>query len=63
MRASLYDGTWDLAPADRLLIEAKHWGNRLRFAIMLLFFRARGVVAWMYQVFDSTRFLETLSFR
>jgi hypothetical protein len=42
MSASLYDGTWDLAPADRLLIEAKHWGNRLRFAIMLLFFRARG---------------------
>jgi TnpA family transposase len=42
MGASSYDGTWDLAPADRLLIEAKHWGNRLRFAIMLLFFRARG---------------------
>jgi hypothetical protein len=42
MSASSYDGTWDLAPADRLLIEAKHWGNRLRFAIMLLFFRARG---------------------
>jgi TnpA family transposase len=42
MGASSYGGTWDLAPADRLLIEAKHWGNRPRFAIMLLFFRARG---------------------
>ena len=27
---------------DRPLIEAKRWANRLRFAVMLLFFRARG---------------------
>jgi hypothetical protein len=40
--AAAYDGTWDLTPADRLLVEAKRWGNRLRFAVMLLFFRARG---------------------
>ena len=42
MSAAAYDGTWDLTPADRLLVEAKRWGNRLRFAVMLLFFRARG---------------------
>lgn len=42
MRATLHDGTWDLTPADRLLVEAKRWGSRLRFAVMLLFFRARG---------------------
>ena len=40
--ATVYDGDWDLTPADRLLIEAKRWGSRLRFAVMLLFFRARG---------------------
>ena len=40
--ATVYDGGWDLTPADRLLIEAKRWGSRLRFAVMLLFFRARG---------------------
>ena len=42
MSASLHAGVWDLTPADRLLVEAKRWGNRLRFAVMLLFFRARG---------------------
>jgi TnpA family transposase len=43
MGATTFDGTsWDLTPADRLLIEARRWGSRLRFAVMLLFFRARG---------------------
>lgn len=42
MSASLRAGVWDLTPADRLLVEARRWGNRLRFAVMLLFFRARG---------------------
>ena len=42
MDAALFDGRWELTPADRLLVEAKGWGNRLRFAVMLLFFRARG---------------------
>ena len=42
MSAATFDGTWDLTSADRLLIEAKRWGSRLRFAVMLLFFRARG---------------------
>lgn len=42
MSAAVHDGIWDLTPADRLLVEAKRWGNRLRFAVMLLFFRARG---------------------
>jgi len=42
MSATTYDGTWDLTPADRLLVEAKRWGSRLRFAVMLLFFRTRG---------------------
>jgi hypothetical protein len=40
--ATAYNGDWDLTPADRLLIEAKRWGSRLRFAVILLFFRARG---------------------
>lgn len=40
--APAHDGDWDPTPADRLLIEAKRWGSRLRFAVMLLFFRARG---------------------
>lgn len=42
MSVSLHAGTWDLTPADRLLVEARRWGNWLRFAVMLLFFRARG---------------------
>lgn len=43
MSAITFDGTaWDLSPADRLLVEAKRWGSRLRFAVMLLFFRAPG---------------------
>jgi Domain of unknown function (DUF4158) len=42
MSATTFDGTWDLTPADRLIIEAKRWGSRLRFAVMLLFYRARG---------------------
>jgi hypothetical protein len=29
--ATAYDDGWDLTPADRLLIEAKRWGSRLRF--------------------------------
>jgi len=42
MTASVHAGVWDLTPADRLLVEARRWGNRLRFAVMLLFFRACG---------------------
>jgi len=42
MSATTYDSAWDLSPADRLLVEAKRWGSRLRFAVMLLFYRARG---------------------
>jgi hypothetical protein len=43
MSATTFDGTaWDLSPADRLLVEAKRWGSRLRFAVMLLFYRAQG---------------------
>ena len=42
MSAMLLDDVWQLTPADRLLVQAKRWGNRLRFAIMLLFYRARG---------------------
>src|SRR3954453_17445426 len=42
MSASTYDGIWDLTPADRLLVEVKRSGNRPRFAVLLLFFRARG---------------------
>jgi len=42
MSATVLDGTWDLSPADRLIVEAKRWGSRLRFAVMLLFYRARG---------------------
>jgi Domain of unknown function (DUF4158) len=33
---------WCLTPADHVLIAAKSRANRLRFAIMLLFFRERG---------------------
>ena len=37
------DGSaWHLTPADRALIAAKNRANRLRFAVMLLFFRDRG---------------------
>src|SRR3954447_10385678 len=36
------DGVWDLTLTDRPLVEAKRLANRLRFAVMLLFFRARG---------------------
>ena len=36
------DFAWDLTLTDRPLVEAKRWANRLRFAVMLLFFRARG---------------------
>ena len=42
MSATTYDGTWDLSPADRVLVGAKRWGSRLRFAVMMLFYRARG---------------------
>ena len=42
MSATVLDGAWDLSPADRLIVEAKRWGSRLRFAVMLLFYRARG---------------------
>ncbi len=42
MSASVHDGAWDLTLTDRPLVEAKRWANRLRFAVMLLFFRARG---------------------
>jgi len=40
--SATYDPAWGLTPADRLLVEAKRWGSRLRFAVMLVFFRARG---------------------
>jgi hypothetical protein len=39
--SAIHEGIWDLVPADRLLVEAKRWTNRLRFPVMLLFFRAR----------------------
>ncbi len=42
MSAAVHDPTWDLTLADRPLVEAKRLANRLRFAIMLLFFRAQG---------------------
>ncbi len=42
MSASAHDGAWNLTLADRPLVEAKRWANRLHFAVMLLFFRARG---------------------
>src|SRR4051794_18282662 len=42
MSAAVSDAAWDLTPADRLLVGAKRLGNRLRFAVILLFFRARG---------------------
>ena len=42
MSATVLDSAWDLSPADRLVVEAKRWGSRLRFAVMLLFYRARG---------------------
>ena len=42
MSATRLDNAWELTPADRLLVEAKRWGSRLRFAVMLLFYRARG---------------------
>ena len=39
--ASPGEGGWHLAPADHALVAAKSRVNRLRFAVMLLFFRAR----------------------
>jgi TnpA family transposase len=42
MSVTAADTAWDLTPSDRLLVGAKRLGNRLRFAVMLLFFRARG---------------------
>jgi len=42
MSVTVFDGAWDLSPADRLIVEATRWGSRLRFAVMLLFYRARG---------------------
>jgi len=40
--SATYNPAWDLTSTDRPLVEAKRWANRLRFAVMLLFFRARG---------------------
>jgi len=40
--ASPGDGGWHLTPADHALVAAKSRANRLRFAVMLLFFRDRG---------------------
>lgn len=37
-----HEGVRDFVPADRLLVEAKRWTNPLRFAAVLLFFRAPG---------------------
>src|SRR5881398_339423 len=42
MSTTVLDGAWELTPADRLVVEAKRWGSRLRFAVLLLFYRARG---------------------
>jgi hypothetical protein len=42
MSGFIHDGIWDLTLTDRPLVEAKRLANRLRFAVMLLFFRARG---------------------
>jgi TnpA family transposase len=42
MSTAVLDGAWELTPADRLIVEAKRWGSRLRFAVLLLFYRARG---------------------
>ena len=42
MSSVVHDGAWDLTLTDRPLVEAKRLANRLRFAVMLLFFRARG---------------------
>ena len=36
------DGGWHLTPADHALVAARSRANRLRFAVMLLFFRDRG---------------------
>ena len=40
--SATFNPAWDLTSTDRPLVEAKRWANRLRFAVMLLFFRARG---------------------
>jgi hypothetical protein len=40
--ASPGDSGWHLTPADHALVAAKSRANRLRFAVMLLFFRDRG---------------------
>jgi TnpA family transposase len=42
MSTTVLDGAWELTPADRLIVEAKRWGSRLRFAVLLLFYRACG---------------------
>ncbi len=42
MSSTIHDGVWDLTLTDRTLVEAKRLATRLRFAVMLLFFRARG---------------------
>ncbi len=36
------EGSWHLTPADHVLVAAKSRVNRLRFAVMLLFFRDHG---------------------
>jgi hypothetical protein len=40
--AGLDGSAWHLTPADHDLVAAKSRANRLRFAVMLLFFRDRG---------------------
>jgi hypothetical protein len=40
--ASIGNGGWHLTPVDHALVAAKSRANRLRFAVMLLFFRDRG---------------------
>src|SRR3954463_14607352 len=42
MSTTVLDDAWELTPADRLVVEAERWGSRLRFAVLLLFYRARG---------------------
>ena len=46
-------GAWLLTPADHALIAAKSRANRLRFAIMLLFFRERGRFPRSADVIDA----------
>ena len=43
--SATYDPIWALTVTDRPLVEAKRLSVRLRFAVMLLFLRAKAVSA------------------